>query len=255
MSLTINVIARDEEHRIGDCLRSVSWADERIVVVDDRTTDATAEVARALGARVEVRAFEGYSAQRRWAESISAGEWVMWIDADERASQALASEVSAVMSRKDAVAFRVPRLDFMFGRWIRHGGWYPQYHVRLFRRGCVRWEGLVHERAIPDGPLGTLREPVRHYAHHSVEEWVGKMTRYTSLEAEAMYATGERVGIVRLAIEPLAYGLYKLLWQRGFLDGTHGLALAGLMTCYRFLRNLRVWDLARLSKVANPEPR
>ncbi len=254
MSLTVTVIARDEERRLARCLGSLSWADELVVVVDDRTRDGTADVARRFSDRVYVRPFEGYAAQRTWAETQASGDWVLWVDADEAASDGLGEEVLGAIASGRHTAYRMPRLDLMFGRWIRHGGWYPQYHIRLYRKGTVRWQGDVHERPVVEGTLGTLRSPFLHFAHHSITEWVEKMSRYTTLEAQEMHRHGARSGVLRVTVEPVLYGGYKYFVQRGFLDGMHGLVLAALMGCYRLVRNLKLWDLRREARKGSGDP-
>jgi glycosyltransferase involved in cell wall biosynthesis len=248
VSISAVVIARDEEPRLAECLESVSWADETIVVVDDRTLDRTADVGRRFTERVFVQPFHGYSEQRAWAGEQASSDWVFWLDADERATPELRDELVAALRTTHHVAFRVPRLDFMFGRWIRHGGWFPQHHVRAYRRGAVEWTGRVHEQATTSGSIGTLRSPVLHFAHHSVVEWVDKMSRYTTLEAEELHGQGKRANAWHLLLEPPLYAGYKYFIQRGFLDGGHGLVLASLMGCYRLVRNLKLWDLERASR-------
>jgi glycosyltransferase involved in cell wall biosynthesis len=248
MTVTVALIARDEAHRIARCLRSVEWADERVVVVDSRTVDATAEIARSVGARVDVHPFESYAHQRQRAQDLSGSDWVMWMDCDELVTEELACEVRRAVENPAYIAYRVPRLDHMFGRWIRHGGWYPQYHVRLYRREGSRWERDVHEQVVVRGPVGTLRHPVLHDSHDSVQHWVERMDWYTTLEAEAMRKAGRRAGIASMLLEPPLYAAYKYVWQQGWRDGAHGLVLALLLGCYRLLRVLKLWDLDRRAR-------
>jgi hypothetical protein len=166
----------------------------------------------------------------------------------------LAAEIRVAARPNGPAAYRVPRLDHMFGRWIRHGGWYPQYHVRLFRRAGTVWTGAVHETPTVAGDgLGTLREPMLHHSHARVSDWVCKMAQYTTLEAEALHRAGRRAGVASLLFEPPAYAAYKFFIQQGWRDGMHGLALALLLGCYRLLRNLKLWDL-RQSERGPREP-
>ncbi len=240
--LSAVVLARNEAHRIERTLRSLSFCDE-IVVVDSGSTDGTAAVCEHAGARVVSHPFEGYAAQHRFADSQARGPWILTVDADEVVTPQLASEVRAAMSRAEGgrpVAWRVPHLDFMFGRWVRHGGWYPQYHVRLYRKDAGTWKSEVHERFEASGPVGTLAHPLLHYSHLEVSDFVEKLNRYTTMAARRRAEAGERVAAWRLLLEPPAYFVYKYVWQRGFLDGVHGLILASLMAFYR---------LTELSKV------
>jgi glycosyltransferase involved in cell wall biosynthesis len=250
MSLTVSIIARDEGSRISRCLESVQWADEIRVIVDDRSTDNTAEVARRFTNQVHVRAFAGFSDQRQWADDQASSDWILSLDCDEVVTAELADEIRTVVARSSFDAFRVPHLDYMFGRWIRHGGWYPQYHVRLYRRGEVRWERAVHEAVSVPRKLGTLRHPILHYSHRRVIDWVAKMERYTTLEALSLYDNGTRIGLARLVFEPILYAGYKLIIQQGWRDGVHGFVLANLLGCYRMIRNFKLWDLQQAARGA-----
>jgi glycosyltransferase involved in cell wall biosynthesis len=243
MGLSVVLIAHQEAHRVSRCLESLRWAEEVIVVVSEQTTDGTAEAARRFTDRVFVRKFEDFPDQRGWADRQALGEWILSVDCDEVVPEGLAREIQETLTSPRFQAYRVPHLDYMFGRWIRHGGWYPQYHVRLYRRGAARWDREVHEKAVVAAPLGTLRHPILHYSHGRVSDWVAKMARYTSLEAEAMRQAGVHMTLPRLLAEPALYSGYKYIWQQGWRDGAHGLALALLLGCYRLVRNLKLWDL------------
>ena len=243
MKLSANLIARDEAHRLERCLDALRWADEVVIVVDDRSGDGTAEVARRRGAQVHVRTFDDYAAMRQFAVDRSTGDWILWLDCDEIVSSELATEIRAAIARPSPDAWRSKRMDYMFGRWIRHGGWFPQYHLRLVRRARARWVSPVHEKLDFDGPIGTLDTPVQHFSHERVEHWIAKMTRYTSLEAAELHRTGRRTSPVRILCEPPLYFGYKYVWQQGWRDGAHGLVLASLLACYRLMRHLKLWDL------------
>ena len=241
--LSAVLIAHDEGHRLARCLESLRWADEIVVVVSTQTTDDTVEVARRFTDRVFTRAFTGFSDQRQWANEQARGEWILSVDCDEVVPESLAKEVRATLAAPAYAAYRVPHLDYMFGRWIRHGGWYPQLHVRLFRPDRARWERDVHEGVTVDGPIGRLENPILHFSHPRVENWLAKMSRYTTLEAKAMQERGVRMTPLRLVCEPPLYAGYKLFVKQGWRDGAHGLALALLLGTYRMVRNLKLWDL------------
>lgn len=253
MRITATLIARDEGHRIARCLESLGWVNEIVVVVDDRTVDDTVAVSRKFTEHVHVRPFEDFAQQRQWALDQSTGEWILWVDSDEVVTPELASEMREAVTRVGAVAYRTPRQDYMFGKWIRHGGWYPQYHVRLFRRTAGRWTAPVHERFQVDGEIGTLQHAMLHFSHERVADWVAKMDKYTTPEAEQLAASGKRVTWWQLLVEPPAYFGYKYLVQQGWRDGMHGLVLAGLLGCYRLVRNVKWWDLQQ-QKERSPDP-
>ena len=248
MRLGATLIARDESRHIAACLESLHWVDEIVVVVDDRTVDDTADVARRFTPHVHLRTFSGYSDQRQWADQRSSCDWVFSVDCDERVSADLAAEIRAVLSAPRHAAYRIPHLDYIFGKWIRHGGWYPQYHVRLYRRDAATWCRDVHEGVTANGSVGRLVQPIHHFAHARVEDWVDKLARYTTLEARAMWEGGERMNLARLLLEPPGYAFSKLIVQQGWRDGAHGLALALLFGCYRLVRNLKLWDLQQSSR-------
>lgn len=248
MSVTVALIARDEAARIERCLASVAWADEIVVVVDDRTTDATAEIARRHTPHVFIQRFESYPRQRQSAQSHARGEWIFWMDCDEVVSADLAAEIAATLRQPTCNGYRVPRRDYMFGRWIRHGGWYPQYQLKLHRREAASWTRDVHERVEVPGPVGTLTSPTLHYSHARVRDWIAKMADYTDLEARTLHAAGARTGIVRILCEPPLYAGYKLFVQQGWRDGMHGWALALLLGSYRLMRHLQLWDLQQSAR-------
>lgn len=248
MSLSATLIARNEGHRIGRCLEAIRWADEIIVVVDERSQDDTVEVARRYTDRVFVRPFRGFSDQRQWADDQAVSDWILSIDCDEIVSPGLAAEIREAMRAPEVNAYRIPHLDYMFGRWLRHAGLHPQYHVRLYRRGAARWESPIHERVTYDGRLGTLRRPLLHYSHLRLSDWVDKMGTYTGVEARAMYERGVRMTVPRLLGEPPLYFGYKFVVQQGWRDGMHGLAVSMLYGTYRLVRNLKLWDLQQSSR-------
>jgi glycosyltransferase involved in cell wall biosynthesis len=246
--VTATIIAHNEGHRIARCLDSIRWVDEILVVVDERTSDDTEEVARRYTPRVHVRPFAGFSDQRQWADEQASGDWIFSIDCDEVVPEALAREIQDELKAPRFQAYRIPHLDYMFGKWIRYGGWYPQFHVRLYRRAAASWQRAVHEKVALDGPLGTLQTPLLHFSHGRLENWVNKMSLYTGIEAQAMQEAGAPVGVARILFEPpLMFG-YKYFVLEGWRDGMHGLALALLLGCTRLIRNLKAWDLRQAAR-------
>jgi len=254
MRLSATLIAHNEAHRIARCLESIRWVDEIVVVLDDRTTDDTAKIVEQFGGRALPRRFTNFSDQRRFGETEVTGDWILWIDCDEVIPERLADEIKREIAAPRAEAYRVPRLDYMFGRWIRHGGWFPQHHIRLYRRGAAGWEGSVHEKLVVKGRIANIRNPILHFSHDRVEDWVGKMARYTGVEAKMMFDAGTRMSAPRMLAEPVAYAGYKYFVQQGWRDGMHGLALALLLGCYRMVRNIKLWDLQQSAR-GDVEPR
>jgi len=242
MTLSVIVIAKNEEAAIGDCLKSVAWADERIVL-DGGSSDATVAIATALGARVEVVAdWRGFGPQKNRALALASGDWVLSLDADEQVSAALRAEIEAAIRAPDAAVYRMPRASRYCGRTLRHGGWWPDYVIRLFRRGEARFsEELVHERLVTAQAVGTLTQPLLHDTYTSLEEALDKANRYSTLGAQQAFARGERAGLM----SALGHGLWAFfrtyVLRRGFLDGGQGLLLAVSNAHTTFYRYAKLW--------------
>ncbi len=228
MSLSVIVITKDEEAAIARTLDSVAWADE-IVVVDSGSADRTVEIARERGATVVVtQDWPGFGPQKNRALDLATGDWVLSLDADEWLTPASAEEIkSAIGARAGSAAYRLPRRSSFCGRLMQHSGWWPDYVVRLFRRGSARFsDDSVHERVIVDGALGTLREPIMHETFVDLEDLVGKMNRYSTLTAQQLEQAGKSAGLV----EAIGRGLWAFVrtyvFRAGFLDGREGFMLA-----------------------------
>lgn len=244
-SVSVAVIALNEEERIRACLESVLWADE-IVVVDAGSSDKTADVARELTDRVVFRAWTGYAAQKNFALAQCRGEWLLSLDADERVPEALRDEIRQTLARGPREAgFYLPRRNFFEGTWIRHGGFYPDHQLRLFRRGLGRFrERAVHESAEVDGPTGRLRAPLDHDSYRGVADVVARANRYSDLAARELAASGRGGGVADLLLRPVWRFLSMYLLRAGFLDGRRGLVLALCYAHYVFLRAAKVRELA-----------
>jgi len=189
--LTVTVITLNEAANIDACLASVGFADE-ILVVDAGSTDGTPDLARARRARVIVRDWPGYSAQKNYAAAQAAHDWILSVDADERVTPELAAEIQRVLaSEPAATGYRGPRVTWHLGRWIRVTDWYPDYQLRLYDRRRARWAARrVHESVTADGPVGQLTHDLQHYAYRDIGHHLATMDRYTTLAAEEMHAAG-----------------------------------------------------------------
>ncbi len=240
-SVAVIIIARDEAARLPAALDSVAWADERIVVVDAATTDATAEVAAAHGARVVRRPFAGYAAQRNFGDTLTTCDWIFCLDADERATPTLGDAVRrAVAAPNSRVAFTIRRRNRYLGRWVRYGGWYPDRQLRLYRRGAGRWRGeFLHESFEPTGPVGRLDGEIEHDAIASLAEHHAKMNRYTDLAAQELRAAGRRASLWKLLLWPAATFFKAYILRLGFLDGFAGLCIARFAAHYVFLKHAK----------------
>lgn len=242
-ALSVILITRNEAASIADCLRSVAFADE-LIVVDQSSDDGTADLARSLGASVTITPdWPGFGAQKNRALSLATGRWVLSIDADERVDETLAAAISRVVADDTTggpAAWRLSRLSSFCGAWIRHGDWYPDRVVRLFRRGSARFsDDRVHERLLVDGPVGDLPGELLHHTMPDLHDALDKLNRYSSGRAADMQARGRRGGLYRA----LGHGLWAFLrcyiLRLGCLDGSHGFVLAVYVaetTYYRYLK-------------------
>ena len=243
--LSAIIITRDEAAKVGDCLDSVAFCDERIVV-DCGSEDDTVSIAREKGARVEYRAFDGFGQQKNFALSLARGDWVLSIDADERVSQALAAELKAAIVEGKADGYEMPRRSSFLGRGMRHSGWYPDYVLRLFRRGAARFsDDIVHERVVCSGEVRRLREPLIHHPVERLEDALSRIDRYSSASAEQLVASGRRVSF----LSGFGHGLWTFLriyiFRAGFLDGREGLLLAIANAEGSYYRYMKAWLLMR----------
>jgi glycosyltransferase involved in cell wall biosynthesis len=248
MGLSVTVITRDEEARIEGCLESVAWADE-IVVVDAESTDRTVEIARRFTPRVVVRPWPGFAVQKAFALGLATQPWVLSLDADEQVTPELRAEISSVLERDGPLdGYHVPRRNFFLGRWIRHGTWYPDHQLRLFRRDRATFPAVnVHESASVDGRLGHLRGALLHRSYEGIADFVDRANRYSTLAARDLASRGARPSAAAMILDPLGRFASMYLWHRGFLDGRRGLVLAVLYSYYVFLRAAKAWALARES--------
>lgn len=234
--LSVVIIAKDASQTLSACLKSIkNLADEILVVVDNRTTDNTALLAKSFGARVYSRKFNNYANQKNYAVSETANDWVLSLDADEEVSPELAAEIKRVLPGTAYAAFKIPRLNIIFGRPILHTNWEPSAdtHIWLFDKTKCKWAGVVHEEIVTAGQVGTLRGHKIHHGYRTVEEFMDKMNDYTSREIKTA--------------NPFFEFLRRYIWHKGFLDGWHGLFLSYLMMIYHLSTRIKLWEKKNLS--------
>jgi len=243
---SVVVITLDEEAHIRRCLESVAWADE-IIVVDAESRDKTVQIAREFTDRVTSRPWPGFAAQKNFALEQGTADWLLSLDADEEVSPELRDEIATIVADAGACeGYAVRRRNMFLGQWIRRGGLYPDWQVRLFRRGRGRFvDRAVHESVRVDGRVGRLRGHLVHWSYEDVTDFIERANRYSSLAAEEWIAEGRRVRTPELVLRPLARFFSMYLVRRGFLDGRRGLLLATLYAYYVFMRSAKVWEGAR----------
>jgi glycosyltransferase involved in cell wall biosynthesis len=243
--LSAIIIAKNEAANIGACLDSVAFADERIVV-DSGSDDETVAIAKAKGARVEFHAFKGFGRQFNHALSLAQGEWVFSIDADERVSPGLAKELQQAMTDGAADGYEVPRLSTFCGREMRHSGWYPDYVLRLWRRGRARWtEDLVHPRPVCTGTVVRLKQPLNHHPVLRIGQSLSRMDHYSTLAAEMLVARGKRVSFASGITHGLWTFLRTYVLRGGFLDGREGFLLAVANAEGTYYKYMKAWLASR----------
>jgi glycosyltransferase involved in cell wall biosynthesis len=235
MKLTAAVIARDEERNMPDCLASLQFADERLVLVASQTVDRTREIARMHGARVEERLFDNFAAQRDAALHLARGEWVLFVDADERVTPGLCEEITRTLADPGGVrAYWIPRHNLLMGRVVRNAGWFPDHQLRLLERSRAHFDPTrpVHELALVDGPVGQLREPLIHYNYASLREFVRKQERYSALDADRWLKRYGRPRVRAVVGQPLREFYRRYVMLHGYREGWLGLVLCTLLAYY-----------------------
>jgi len=244
--LSAIIIAKNEAARIAECLDSVSFCDERIVV-DGGSSDDTAQIARQKGASVILAPeWRGFGPQKNLALSHATGDWVLSVDADERVSAALAKEIEQVIATGRAEGYKVPRRSSFCGREMRFSGWYPDYVLRLFRRGKAHFsDSMVHERVICEGTVQRLREPLLHFPVSRLEDALSRMDRYSTSGAAGLVASGRRVSFM----SGIGHGLWTFVrtyfFRAGFLDGCEGFLLAVANAEGAYYRYMKAWLMGR----------
>ncbi|HLU15299.1 MAG TPA: glycosyltransferase family 2 protein [Burkholderiaceae bacterium] len=256
MSLSVIIITKNEAHNIGECLDSVAFADE-CIVVDSGSTDNTREIAQSKGARVVLTDdWPGFGPQKNRALDLATQDWVLSIDADERVTPELAAEIQTII-RNDGVidngsranGFRIARLSNFCGRWMRHSGWWPDYVVRLIRRGAGRFtDSLVHESLRLDGPVSTLKAHFLHYPYQDMEGLLTKVNAYSSAGARMMYEKGRTTGIPGIIGHSVWTFIRIYIMRRGFLDGREGFIVAAVGAAGSFFRYSKLFFMTRQDK-------
>ncbi|HJZ77188.1 MAG TPA: glycosyltransferase family 2 protein [Vicinamibacterales bacterium] len=244
--VSVTVITRNEAAEIADALSSVAWADE-IVVVDSQSTDHTVTIARRFTDRIVVRDWPGYIAQKNYAASLATHDWILSLDADERVTPGLAAEIrSRLAAAPPEAGFRIPRVTWHLGRWIRSTDWYPDHQLRLYDRRSAEWSGrYVHEAVTVRGAVGELHGELQHYAYRDIADHLETIDRYTTLAARQMHEAGRRAGWIDLAVHPPLAFLRNYVLRGGFRDGAIGFVISRMNAYYVFLKFAKLWELQR----------
>jgi len=246
--LSVVIITLNEEHSLGDCLKSIEFADE-LVVVDSGSTDKTVEIAEKAGAIVINQPWLGYGAQKQQGVDQAINDWVLCIDADERVSRDLSTAILTVLESPNAKAYEMPRCNRFMGRWLRHGEGYPDLSLRLFNRNFAKWSNdVVHEKVIADCEVIRLKGDLLHESEHGITEYISKQNRYTSLQAQSMFESGKRIGALKLISSPIFRFIKFYFIRLGFIDGLPGLIHIAIGCVNSFLKYAKLIEKSKSGK-------
>lgn len=247
MDITGVVITHNEEKNIVRCLKSLDFCQE-IIVVDSQSTDQTAELARKFTDKVFSKAWAGYTEQKNYATGLATSEWVINLDADEEVSAELRGETEGMLKKGGVIesAFSVPRKTLHFGKWIRYGGWYPNYLVRLYRPAQGKWVGEeLHERWETGGAEGPLQGHIIHHSFTSIADQVRRNNRYSCLGAQRLMKEGKKFSLLGLLTKPISKFAETYVLKKGFLDGYPGFIISVSAAYSVFLKWAKLWELEK----------
>lgn len=240
------ILTKNEEQNIKRCLESVKWCDE-IIIIDDKSSDKTLEIIKKYKAKIYINSLNGnFSAQRNFGLSKAKNEWVLFIDSDEVVSDALAYEISSAIGLKDQNlrtfnGFYIKRSDFIWGKQLRYGETGGVKLLRLGRKGFGEWKGMTHEKWRIEGPVGKLINPILHFPHETLEEFLKEVNFYTDIRAKELKDKKSKIFFWSIFLYPLGKFVVNYIFKRGFMDGMQGLIFAIVMSFHSFLVRGKLW--------------
>lgn len=256
-SISACIITYNEENNIEACLESVAWVEE-IIVVDSLSSDRTVELCRTYTDQVHLKEWQGHVRQKNYALNYARHEWVLCLDADERVSPELRREIEETLSKENQPAdgYFFPRHSFYLGRWINHGGWYPDYKLRLFKKSKGHWGGKdPHDRVVLDGVSAYLQADLLHYVYRNLSHQLQTVDSFSSITAAGLDADGERFSTARLVLRPIFKFIGTYVIKRGFLDGLPGFIISVASSFYVFLRYAKLWELKQRGEDGYSKPK
>ena len=241
--ISVCIVTHNEEDNIRDCLESVRWAKE-IIVVDDYSDDNTVAICNEYTDRVIAHPWQGHVEQKNFCLQQASQEWVLCLDADERISPELREEIQRELAAGERDGFYLPRKTYYLGRWITHGGWYPNYQLRLFKKARGRWGGdNPHDRVILDGRVGYLNGDIYHYTYRNISHHLQVIDSFTTIAAKVKRRKNVRFAVLRMLLHPPGKFLRMYFLKLGFLDGVPGFIVAVTGAFYVFLKYAKLWEL------------
>ena len=240
--LSVIIITANEEKNIRECLESVKWCDE-IILVDSESTDKTVDIAKEYTDKIFIRKWEGYASQKRFALEQASNEWVLSIDADERVSKGLKEEIIQLLTDKpDNDGYFIPRLNHFLDKAVKSCFWYPDYQLRLFKKNTTTLtDRKVHEGFVVDGVTGKVKNDLIHYTHQSIKETISKVNEYSTLEA-LEGRIKKKVKPIDIVLHPLAAFLNHFISRKGYKDGVYGLMVSLIHSMTNMLTYMKVWE-------------
>ncbi len=242
------IVTFNEEKNIRECLESIKWVDE-IIVVDSFSRDRTAEICRQYTEKVIQKKWPGHVKQKQFALELARGDWILSLDADERLSKEAAKEIKTrvLNGSPSCDGFIFPRQSHYLGRWISHGGWYPDSKLRLVRRGKAVWSGNdPHDKLILNGTAGHIGGKILHYVYSDISQQLKTVDSFSGISAEQWKKEGKKCNLFLLLFRPPVRFLEMYLWKRGFMDGMPGFIIAVVSAYYVFLKYAKLWELEKI---------
>jgi glycosyltransferase involved in cell wall biosynthesis len=244
--ISVYVLTFNNERTIEKCLKSLQWADE-LVIVDSYSTDGTLRICRRFSDRVYQRKWTNHQDQYQYAADLTTNRWIMFVDADEEVPPALAREIEEELKVNNGQwnAYIAYRRTYYLGRWIRHGGWYPDYEIRLYDRRKGKWDGGLHAKIKVAGRVKTLQNHYYHYTYRDISDQIQTIDRYSRIAAVDMLRTGKRFSVIHMALNPPLRFVKEYIFKRGFLDGIPGLIIIVSTMFYVFIKYAKLWEQQR----------
>ena len=238
------VLTYNEEDRIKECLKSLSWVDE-IVIIDSFSEDNTVSICTEYTDKIYQREFDNFSVQRNYGLQKIETDWVLILDADERITESLSSEIIEEIKSPNYKAYEIPRKNFFMGKWLKCCGLYPDYTVRLFKNNNINYENKVHEGINYDGERGQFENDLLHHTYRNLSHYSKKLNHYAELSAKDKFQAGIQTNIFYIVVRPLFDFIQMYIFQRGFLGGGPGLIYSIIHSYYTFLKYARLWEQRR----------
>jgi glycosyltransferase involved in cell wall biosynthesis len=237
------IIANNEEKNIRECLESVNWCDE-IILVDSESTDRTVEIAKEFTDKIFIKKWEGFAVQKRFSLEKASNEWVISVDADERVSPQLKNEIEKILdSNAQFDGFKIPRENYFLNKKIKYCGWGNDFQLRLFKKSKAKvTDRKVHEGFIVDGNVGKLDNALIHYTHQKISETINKINHYSTLEAEEKFGK-KKVKPLQILTHPIAAFLNHFISRKGYKDGVHGLMISLIHAMTNMLTYMKLWEM------------